>query len=771
MALRDASAVPGLKRTGWARFKAQAERRFGWLWQPRLYAGILLGFLLGRALPESLVAPFGVAFYAAVRGAGVSPLRSVPVGLAIAIGAVTVLPPVQALAVAAALGMTHLLFALVKPKRRALALMATALIAAAAAAVPAAMAAGQLSWLALLFWTGLSSILAMVFCLGVSDARSGRLLHGGTVETPVPAVAVLAVSLCGLEGLSVSLWPWLSLRDVAAALIVMASAQTGGAPLGATAGAIIGVSYLFPLFSGSTEALPLVPGLQALPESRSMAYVVAGVLAGIFRDLRRPGVALAFLLGLLTYAATMFPSASELLSLGYSAGIGGLIYLAVPRRWLAAIPASLTTPNPSPRQKLVEGSASQELLERVNGLSRALREISRSMEQAAAAAAPDQEARRAFEQVSERVCRSCSAYRTCWEREFHRTYQIYTDLWTEMEQEGPLPARPIPESLDTYCIKPDAVITTLNYLYDMARTQRRWERRLEEGRTMVGGYLKNVTRMLDRFVEEAGSAGRALEERPAVYHVVSGMARLPRRGGAISGDSCVGTPLGDGRYLMALSDGMGVGQEAAAQSRQCVNLLHQLLEAGFTTEIAVNTVNSVLLLRSPDESFATVDLAQIDLTTGRTEFVKVGAAPSFIKRGPEVTVVKMSSVPVGIINQVEMEAEFRVLRPGDLVVMMSDGVWDVSQDDLDKERWLLEHLQRETSTDPEEIAESLLARARELAPDATDDMTILVARLDLITGVIDRSEPRQVPGADWVPVRRAPKYQPTRKRKERGEGR
>jgi len=288
---------------------------------------------------------------------------------------------------------------------------------------------------------------------------------------------------------------------------------------------------------------------------------------------------------------------------------------------------------------------------------------------------------------------------------------------------------------------------------------------------MVGGYLKNVTRMLDRFVEEAGSAGRALEERLAVYRVVSGMARLPRRGGAISGDSCVGTPLGGGRYLMALSDGMGVGQEAADQSRQCVNLLHQLLEAGFSTEIAVNTVNSVLLLRSPDESFATVDLAQIDLATGRTEFVKVGAAPSFIKRGSEVTVVKMSSVPVGIINQVEMEAEFRVLRPGDLVVMVSDGVWDVSQDDLDKERWLLEHLQRETSTDPEEIAESLLARARELAPDATDDMTILVARLDLITGTVDRQEARPAPGADWVPVRRAPKYHPTRKGKERGEGR
>lgn len=770
MALRNASAVPGLRRTRWARLKVLAERRVGWLWQPQLYAGILLGFLLGRALPESQVAPFGIAFYAALRGAGVDALRSIPYGLAVALGAVTVLPPLQAAAVTAALAVTHLLFTLTRPKSRGLSTLVTALAAAISGAVPGAVAAGQLHWAALLFWTGLASILAMIFTLGVSDARAGRLLHGGTVETPVPAVAILAAALCGLEGLHVASWEWLSLRDLAAALIVMASAQTGGAPLGATAGAIIGISYLLPVISGSAAALPAVPGLQALPETRSMAFVVAGVLAGTFRDLRRLGVGIAFLLGLLTYAAVMFPDASELLALGYSTGIGVLIYWAIPRRWLAAIPASLTTPASLSRRKLADGPASQALLDRVSGLSKALREVSRSMEQVGAAAATDQESRQAFEQVSERVCRSCSAYHGCWEREFHRTYQIFSDLWDDMEQEGPLPARPVPEALDTYCIKPDAVITTLNYLHDMSRTQRRWEHRLEEGRTMVGGYLKNVTRLLDRFVEEAGG-GSPLDERPAVYHVVSGMARLPRRGGAISGDSCVGTALSGGRYLLALSDGMGAGPDAAAQSRQCVNLLQQLLEAGFSTEIAVNTVNSVLLLRSPDESFATVDLVLIDLATGRSEFVKVGAAPSFVKRGAEVTVVKMSSVPVGIINQVEVEAEFRVLRPGDLVVLMSDGIWDVSQDDMDKERWLLEQLQRETSTDPEEIAESLLARARELVPEAADDMSVLVARVDLITGVVDRSEARPAPGADWVPVRRAPRYQPPGKRKERAEGR
>ncbi|HEY8346025.1 MAG TPA: SpoIIE family protein phosphatase [Symbiobacteriaceae bacterium] len=766
MAVRDASAVPGLRRSRWTRFREKMEQRFGWLWQPRLYAGILLGFLLGRALPESQVAPFGIAFYAAVRGAGVQPLRAVPVGLAVAAGAFTVLPPLQALAVTAAVAVSHFLFMLVAPRSGGLPTVATAVLAAISGAIPAAMAVANIGWLALLFWTGLTSILAMVFSVGVSDARAGRLLHGGTVESPIPAVVVLAAALCGLDGLQLSPFGWLSLRDTAGALIVIASAHAGGAALGATAGAIIGISYLFSAFGGPGATQAVLPALDALPESRSMAFVVGGVLAGAFRELGRYGLSAAFLLGLVTYAAVMFPAASELLSLGYSAGLGAVLYGAVPRRWLAAIPASLSTPAGVRTRRRDLGPASEALLERVSSLARALRGVHRSIEQVAATAPPMQGARKAFEQVSERVCRGCSAYRECWEREFHRTYQIYTDLWKQLEEEGPLPVHPVPDVLDSYCMRPEAVIATLNYLHDLDRTQRRWERRLEEGRAMVGGYLKNVTNMLDRFVAEAGGAEDA-SRRPAVYKVVSGMARLPRRGGTISGDSCLGAPLGSDRYLLALSDGMGVGQEAANQSRQCVNLLHELMQAGFSTEIAVNTVNSVLLLRSPDETFATVDLAVIDLTTGRAEFVKVGAAPSFIKRGSEVTVVKMSSVPVGIINQVDVEAEYRMLRPGDLVVMLSDGVWDAIQEDVDKERWLLEQLQRETSTDPEEIAESLLARARELLPEATDDMTVLVARVDLITSAADRPERRTASSTDWVPVRRAPKYQPPGQRKQK----
>jgi stage II sporulation protein E len=281
---------------------------------------------------------------------------------------------------------------------------------------------------------------------------------------------------------------------------------------------------------------------------------------------------------------------------------------------------------------------------------------------------------------------------------------------------------------------------------------------LVEGRSLVGDYVKNITRMMDRFIDEySTSEGKGRPESPPALRVVSGIARLPKRGGHISGDSFLSNTLSPDRYLMVLSDGMGVGKLASVESKQCVNLVHQMIEAGFTPEVAVQTANSALLLRSPEDTFATVDVALCDLATGRAEFVKIGAAPSFMKRGTDVTLVKMSSVPIGIINQVQIEPEYRNLRPGDLLIMITDGIWDVSKNASDKERWLINHLTRDSATDPEEVAESILARAMELMPEVGDDMTVLVARFDPLVGGKAVAEAKRLEPTTWASVKRAPR--------------
>lgn len=765
LARRESHAVPGLKRSRWTTLKTAAARRFGWGWQPQLYATLVLGFLLGRAVPGSGTALFGIAYCAALAASGAPRRLQVAATLAVLVGSATVQSLFTLPWVAAGLGVCLLLGAAGRVNRVAASPAGAAVIAGLSVVVPGVMAVTQPSVLTtaepdlimVWFWVGLAAVLALVFTVALGDALSGRLPQAG--EAPVPAIILLAAALAGMEKIPVG--THLALRDLAAAVITMACAYMGGAPMGAAAGGLLGLTTLFTALEknpGTITTLTANAGL--LTQHLAMGYVVAGMLAGTFRELRKVGVGVAFSLGLVIYAVIFLSDTGSIFRVAANGLAAMLLFWLLPPSWLARVPGALVPLPALPVEEDASEPAAQPMpavLERLAGMSRVFKEVSRTFEEIAVVEAPREPGGgRIFEQASERVCRSCSLYRQCWERDFDKTYQLYSDLWLQIDEEGPLSIQAVPDELKQHCIFPDRVAFTLNYLHDLSFSHRHWERRLEEGRTVVGDYLKNVSRMLDRFIDEVGtSGGQAPAEAQPALRAVSGVARLPKRGGHISGDSYVGEPLSPDRYMLALSDGMGVGRGAAAESKQCVTLLRQILRAGFATDVAVKTVNSVLLLHSPEESFATVDLALLDLATGRTEFVKVGAAPSFVKRGSDVTVVKVSSVPVGIINQVQVEPEFRNLRPGDLVVLITDGVWDVCKNDHDKERWILEHLRRESSTDPEAVAESLLARALDFMPEAHDDMTVLVARIDAIGGSAHQAERRG--SGNWAPVRRAPK--------------
>ena len=70
----------------------------------------------------------------------------------------------------------------------------------------------------------------------------------------------------------------------------------------------------------------------------------------------------------------------------------------------------------------------------------------------------------------------------------------------------------------------------------------------------------------------------------------------------------------------------------ARESEIVVELLEQFLESGFTQEAAARMVNSALVLKGQEGMFSTVDICAVDLYTGICEFLKAGAASTFIKR-------------------------------------------------------------------------------------------------------------------------------------------
>ncbi len=215
-----------------------------------------------------------------------------------------------------------------------------------------------------------------------------------------------------------------------------------------------------------------------------------------------------------------------------------------------------------------------------------------------------------------------------------------------------------------------------------------------------------------------------------VYDVRHGFACVAKDGSVRSGDSFSAVDVGNGRFAIAISDGMGNGEKASKESGAAVSLVQQLLKAGFDESVTVKTVNSALVLRSTEEMYATLDLAVIDLYTLQAEFLKVGSVTSFIKEGRNVFAIRGESVPIGILNDIDVQVKTATLAENDILVFISDGILEAVSHMQDPEDWVKRQLERYDSTDPQMIADFLLEAAVRTGGGAIpDDMTVFCAKM------------------------------------------
>ncbi|WP_173918001.1 stage II sporulation protein E [Halobacillus sp. Marseille-Q1614] len=215
------------------------------------------------------------------------------------------------------------------------------------------------------------------------------------------------------------------------------------------------------------------------------------------------------------------------------------------------------------------------------------------------------------------------------------------------------------------------------------------------------------------------------------YTIESGVAHAAKGGGFISGDSYTMMELGRGKYALAISDGMGNGERAHEESVETLRLLKQILQSGIQESVAIQSINSVLSLRSNDEIFSTLDLAIVDLHKATSKFIKIGSTPSFIKRGEQVFSIESSNLPMGIIRDVDVDTTSEQLKAGDLLIMVSDGILEGQKHVENVEFWFKRKVREIDHDDPQEVADILLEEViRTQSGDIDDDMTILVARLD-----------------------------------------
>lgn len=213
------------------------------------------------------------------------------------------------------------------------------------------------------------------------------------------------------------------------------------------------------------------------------------------------------------------------------------------------------------------------------------------------------------------------------------------------------------------------------------------------------------------------------------YQVQLAVAKQTKEKSPVSGDTSLYTKLADGKYLMAISDGMGSGIEARKSSKIAIKMLQRLLSSGFDKEVSMQLINSTISSEER-ETFATLDIAILDLYQGNIEFIKNGACPTYIKNRRKVDIIKNMSLPAGIIENIDITVYDRDVEENDILVMCSDGILESNQEYKNKELWMKYLLEDIETTDVQKMADIILQEAIDNGYGiAKDDMTIMVAKI------------------------------------------
>ena len=222
------------------------------------------------------------------------------------------------------------------------------------------------------------------------------------------------------------------------------------------------------------------------------------------------------------------------------------------------------------------------------------------------------------------------------------------------------------------------------------------------------------------------------ESQQYVYHqenrfrFLYGVARECKDKGGFNGDNFMVSNLACGKVVAAIADGCGSGKRAFIESRMVIELMENCIDAGFEERTAIDFINSAYINGGGRGNPVTMDMSVVDCQSGIMHCIKLGAVSTFIKRDGWVEIIKSSTLPMGVLEQVDYDCTDKKLYDGDYVIMISDGVLD-NLPCVNKEEKLVEIINAVKMKKPKAIAEEMLKASMGYNNEkAFDDCTVLV---------------------------------------------
>ena len=614
--------------------------------------------------------------------------------------------------------------------------------------------------------------------------------HFFSIDEIVSIELFICLLIVGIGTLSIN---DISFRNIAAILFIIALAFISDTNMGAGAGITMGIILGFA--TGN------------LMESIAI-YGACGLVAGIFRESGKLFTALSF--NIIFIIVTLYSGVFNNISF-IEALVGTGIFLLIPKKIYNKISLEINKDKKVGHFSEVRfAEIKDELTERLKDFTEVLSIMGKSLNNLVGndKLAIKNKGNALVENLSDRTCSDCDMRYMCWKRELHQTYNAFSDLIRNYENNSGA----FPHELEKKCIKKYALVKNLEDIMNIYMVNETLKSRLGEGRKILSNHINNMSVTISEIVDEFGNElhlctdveksikksllkyginfgslicyndknGRikikmqmencmgsqtciktvlpiisetigknmsigsegcninsknnmceiVIEEAPK-YHINSHVAVATKEGEKFTGDSYSYGRTKDGNYITVISDGMGSGPEAGLESKVSVEIIEKFMEVGFDEKIAIDAVNAIMSIKfSEDEKFSTLDMNKIDLYTGNTKFMKVGAIESFIKRGNKVEVINSNTLPFGVLEEPDVDTVEKQVSNGDVIVSISDGVLDVKNDGSFDTTWLIEFLKNTKYRQPKDLSIAILEKAKELSGGkAKDDMTVVVSKV------------------------------------------
>jgi len=359
----------------------------------------------------------------------------------------------------------------------------------------------------------------------------------------------------------------------------------------------------------------------------------------------------------------------------------------LPGLFLGGALAALLPPKPELPRRRGETGAAQVRLELGAEVLGTMRQL------VLEASPPPVDEQALLDKARSRACDSCSARRSCRQREELSVHHLDLPLEADCRKQGRLLPELRRAQEQRKAMKADR------------QRQKEYREALHQQYRFLEEYLRSLA---DRLPRKA--------ERTQVEFRVEVSARSQGKERA-NGDRCMAFSGSGCRYFLLLCDGMGTGLGAACEGQEAAALLRQMLTAGFPAEHALKTLNSLLVLRGSGGAVS-VDLAEVHLDTGHVHIYKWGAAPSWVLERGKAEKIGTATPPPGLSMNGPGETVRKLsLRRGEVLILLSDGAGpgeDLHLSDLAPD-W-----------PPGELAAKILERA---ADAGEDDATAAVLRL------------------------------------------